>query len=192
MVCRWIETTWGDATQHQASTAAQNVMKRASRICSACLEVIAADSRTQWAVGSNASAAQISRFVTTCNEIADSLEQYDTSKHVDRDEDGMLGVFIGGEQPCIADFMVWPFFSRALLCLKEFNSDDAIMSSAAYSAQKGVLFQVWVESMRQCHAVQVTAANDRALVDAWKRTGRLDWFDYESVPVGQLHPHLVV
>ena len=189
---RWIEDTWGNSESDSTPTGAQNLLPAMSKIVGMCLSVISGDTGQHWAVGKGASASQISGFVDACHLVANSMEQMNVSENNADDEDESIGVFLGGDQPCMADFLLWPFFSRALLCLKEFYPADVLTTSHAYSPETQHKFQTWVDSMKRLPAVQLSAVEERVLVDAWSRTGRLDWFDYENVAVGALHPHLAV
>jgi hypothetical protein len=187
--CRWLDESWTPAARQSTTKVRRSVSIGVPRIVRACLELIAGDSGTLWAVGRNASAGQIELFIDSCYEIARTMQQPMFAQKTDADTG--TPIFICGEEPCFIDFILWPFMSRALLCLKEFNSSDAIRDSKAYIAEDHAVFDIWVSSMEQLPAVQMTAPDESSLLDAWKRTGRLDWFDYESVPVGKFHPHLV-
>lgn len=171
-------------------------MRSASDILRACLDVVSGDSGVLWAVGRNSDSAQVSKFLEACYQIADSVPlAVGTGEAVANVADASCSPsttsFIGGTCPCVADFIVWPFISRALLALKHFNADSIIQKSSHYDSKKHQKFESWVHSMQHLHAVQMAAVDEGSLVEAWRRTGRLDWFDYETVNAGQLHPQLI-
>jgi glutathione S-transferase len=192
-LCRWIEETWGTAHSQNKTENVQSILTSASSIVTACIDVAAANAGERWAVGTNADESQLAAFLNACYEIASCTQPVSPQSGVDALKNAEhLSSFIGGDQPCIAEFIVWPFISRALLCVKELNPANVVVGSSAYNEQKHGQFQLWVDSMMRLPAVQMAAADEGLLVDAWRRTRRMDWFDYETVPVGQLHPHLAV
>lgn len=190
--CRWIEDTWAESRPDGTPIEAHNLLLALSQLEAMCLSFISGDTGQYWAVGKDASSSQISGFLDACYMVGKGIASSLTSANASADAGNATDVFLGGERPCLTDLLLWPFFNRALLCLRAFYPADALSSSASYNTETFKSFQMWVDCMKKLPATQLSAVDEDALVEAWRRTGRLDWFDYESVTVGQLHSHLQV
>jgi glutathione S-transferase len=90
------------------------------------------------------------------------------------------GPYFGGEELSVADCILYPFWERAALCARAFSDYEP-------AARLKQLAQ-WAEHVRAHPAAQVACPDAERLLQAVSRTGRLDWFDYETCsappPVG--------
>ena len=83
------------------------------------------------------------------------------------------GPYIGGESPCVYDLILYPFWTRAALALHEIHGAKSWKSKWSSVA-------AWLDAMDERPSAMATATNSQRLVAAWRRTGRLDFFDYET------------
>lgn len=154
---------------------AEEAIRLSSVISSSSLDVISASNASAWTVGRDASEAQVERFTSACEDLCTIIE---TSG----------GPFLLGSHPGVADIMSWPFVHRALCCMKKFSSHDA-MAEFEESGLCGHA-SAWIKAMQSCSSVNIALPKDDLLLEALKSSGRLDWFDYQTVGVNELHPHL--
>jgi hypothetical protein len=66
----------------------------------------------------------------------------------------------------------WPFAERFQLAMREFQGYD-IAEGAEY-------FAAWLTAMSARDSVRSLRPDDEALLRSWRRTMRLDYFDYET------------
>jgi len=106
---------------------------------------------------------------------------------LDRMLEAAGGPYLLGDALSAADVLVWPFAERielgcrALLDLRMADDDDGEGSPSKWRA-----VAAWCAAMASRDSVRDLAAPERPLLDAWQRTGRLDFFDYETASVATL------
>lgn len=84
------------------------------------------------------------------------------------------GDFLFGKSPSLADLAIYPFAERFALACREFQQYDL------GEAQGAGAFVVWLEAMASRDSAKALRPSDEKLLEAWRRTGRLDYFDYET------------
>jgi len=84
------------------------------------------------------------------------------------------GEFLFGPEPSLADIAVYPFAERFQLAMREFQGYDI------GTAQGAEAFVVWMASMAARDSVKLLRPDDEKLLTSWRRTSRLDYFDYET------------
>lgn len=163
----------GDSLMPQTGlqrAAADAAFEEGRHFKSACLDLISGPGARCWGVGSNATPQQISAFEAACGDV---------SKHVR----AAGGPFLAGATVSIADFQLWPFMERVLICAKEFSGYDAASATPEMEA--------WVAAMQVLPAVQMAQADKKAFLAVLHQHSSLDWFDYVPCGVYELHPHLL-
>jgi glutathione S-transferase len=154
------------AAEHEIVQAAAD---EAGAMSSACLRMIAADAGAAWAVGRKATAQGKNTFEAALGTLEQLLQRTG-------------GPLFGGTRLSVADCLMYPFWERALLCAGHFSAYDA-------SGSLPMLTQ-WGEHVRQDPTVRLACPSPDRLLRAVSRTGRLDWFDYETCGVTDVHPQL--
>lgn len=84
------------------------------------------------------------------------------------------GDFLFGSSPSIADIAIYPFAERFQLAMREFQGYELGESQGAQA------FVVWLAAMAARDSAKALRPNDKELLESWRRTGRLDYFDYET------------
>lgn len=84
------------------------------------------------------------------------------------------GEFLFGPEPSLADIAVFPFAERFQLAMREFQGYDL------GDAQGAEAFVVWMAAMAARDSVKLLRPDDEKLLASWRRTSRLDYFDYET------------
>lgn len=179
IVCRWIDAKHdGPALMPPSgslsSELAEQAMRLSPAISSACLSVISAGKHAAWSVGTNASQDQLNAFRVVCEDLGHISQQSG-------------GPFLLGPEPGLPDMMAWPFIHRALFCSKHFSGYDALAADSGVSKYA----REWILAMQSLASAQVALPNPDLLRHVLERTGRIDWFDYETAGVDRLHPNLV-
>jgi glutathione S-transferase len=82
------------------------------------------------------------------------------------------GDYLFGADVSLADISIWPFAERFQLAMREFQGYD-IAEGAEY-------FAVWLAAMSARDSVRQLRTDEDALLQSWRRTMRLDYFDYET------------
>lgn len=85
---------------------------------------------------------------------------------------GSEGNYLFGADVSLADISIWPFAERFQLAMREFQGYD-IAEGAEY-------FAAWLTAMSARDSVRSLRPDDEALLQSWRRTMRLDYFDYET------------
>ena len=97
----------------------------------------------------------------------------------------------GGERASLADVAIYPFAERLNLALQHFQGytlgnveyyhPPSHPSSSSKHHQQPRHFQNWLKTMQtQPSSLRCAVKNQDALLKAWSRTKRLDYFDYET------------
>ena len=84
------------------------------------------------------------------------------------------GEFLFGDNVSLADIAIYPFAERFQLAMREFQSYDLGIDSNARA------FACWLAAMAARDAVKQLRPDDAKLLASWRRTKRLDYFDYET------------
>lgn len=155
-----------DKVQRKAAAAA---MQRNKAFVSACLDLASAQGSRSWGVGTNATDQQIAAFEAQCEDLAGII----------RDSGGP---FLAGREVSLPDVVMWPFMERAIVCAEVFSGYDATGCSPKIAQ--------WVSAMQKRQSVQFAAPELDAHIAVLKRERSLDWFDWTSSGVADLHPHL--
>lgn len=92
------------------------------------------------------------------------------------------GPYLGGTRLAVSDVLLYPFMRRFSVALRRFSSVDM-------TAGRPCLAQ-WMAAMAARPSVQLAAADDALLEQAYVQHGCLDFFDYESYCAAALHPQL--
>jgi glutathione S-transferase len=113
--------------------------------------------------------------------MAEAVEKLARLVVVESDE-GAAGPFLlGSTSPSLADLAVYPFAERFEIASREFRGvelrdlprDDALRDA----------YDRWSGAMRDLDSTITLRPNEDALLAAWRRTMRLDYFDYETADV---------
>lgn len=92
-------------------------------------------------------------------KIEDQMDDWDT--------------FLCGVDPSVADVVLWPFVERFELAMREFNDTEL-------AEMGGKKFSRWMRHMKKLPEVRRLAPDEAKLLKSWRRTMRLDYFDYET------------
>lgn len=95
-------------------------------------------------------------------KIEDQMDDWDT--------------FLCGVDPSVADVVLWPFVERFELAMREFNDTEL-------AEMGGKKFSRWMRHMKKLPEVRRLAPDEAKLLKSWRRTMRLDYFDYETADV---------
>lgn len=79
-----------------------------------------------------------------------------------------------GSTVSLADIVIYPFAERFQLACREFQGYEL------GEAQNAEAFVVWLAMMAARDSVKALRPNDEKLLASWRRTERLDYFDYET------------
>lgn len=124
--------------------------------------------RRYWGIGSGASQAQRQAFEAALRPLHNSLQRHG-------------GPFLAGQQPSLADVVYYPFAKRFDLGARRFSGYD--MHAALGGSVGG-----WLEAMGRRESARITTADDALLLAAYEEHKCLDFFDYTTYDVFQLHP----
>lgn len=84
------------------------------------------------------------------------------------------GDYLFGSTVSLADIVIYPFAERFQLACREFQGYEL------GEAQNAEAFVVWLAMMAARDSVKALRPNDEKLLASWRRTERLDYFDYET------------
>eukprot|EP00210_Caulerpa_lentillifera_P008722 g8320.t1 len=126
-------------------------------------------SERQWAITTKLNNNQIEAFENKVQELSSKVEQH-------------KGPFFFGLAPTLVDFALFPFYDRFRLVLRSLFSYE--LNSQSLSK--------WLDAMRGRASCVLSSPDDALLLNAYRRHERLDFFDYTTYTVNQLHPRLVV
>lgn len=110
--------------------------------------------------------ARRSRFARECEALGDLV-------------DANGGPFLLGAEISVADIAVYPFAERFETAAREFKRTEL-------RDLGGDGFGRWLDAMRRRPSVEGLRPDEDALLASWRRTMRLDYFDYETADV--YHP----
>ncbi len=105
-------------------------------------------------------------------------------RHLDAMNDHLSSnpVYLHGDQPSVDDILVYPFLRRYSVALP-IVSDLDVRAGRPHLAQ-------WLDAMAARTSVQLAAADDALLLEAYIQHMCLDFFDYTRYTATQLHPWL--
>ena len=104
---------------------------------------------------------------------ASQIEEFEkTVKSLDALLRSSGGDYFFGSTVSLADIAIYPFAERFQLAMREFQGYD-IAEGAEY-------FAAWLTAMSARDSVRSLRPDDEALLRSWRRTMRLDYFDYET------------
>jgi glutathione S-transferase len=92
------------------------------------------------------------------------------------------GPFLGGAQPSVADFALFPFLRRFAVAMPAFGGADV-------RGACGGAVGAWLGALGARPAARAAAADDALLLAAYRHHMCLDFFDYDSYRATALHPH---
>ena len=122
-----------------------------------------------WGIGTAQSAAQRAAFEQQLSKLAAVLTQHG-------------GPYLLGAEPCLADINVYPFIKRFAVGMPQLCGYDVSMAA-------GGAVGAWLAAMDARPSCHASAADGDLLLRAYKQYMSLDFFDYDSHTVFQLHPH---
>lgn len=145
-----------------------------------------------WSFDTTRNERTLERFEREIWEIDALIE-----KHNDDDNsNNKRKVFLfGGERASLADVAIYPFAERFNLALQHFQGytlgnveyyhppspPSSSSSSSTKHHHQPRHFQKWLKTMQtQPSSLRCAVKNQDALLKAWSRTKRLDYFDYET------------
>lgn len=145
-----------------------------------------------WSFDTTRNERTLERFEREIWEIDALIE-----KHNDDDNsNNKRKVFLfGGKRASLADVAIYPFAERFNLALQHFQGytlgnveyyhhpspPSSSSSSSSKHHQQPRHFQKWLKTMQtQPSSLRCAVKNQDALLKAWSRTKRLDYFDYET------------
>lgn len=88
------------------------------------------------------------------------------------------GAYLFGAELTVADLAIYPFAERFQLAMREFQ--DGYELGASQSDGEANHFMCWLAEMRRRDSARALRPDDEKLLASWRRTGRLDYFDYET------------
>jgi len=88
------------------------------------------------------------------------------------------GAYLFGAELTVADLAIYPFAERFQLAMREFQ--DGYELGASQSDGEAKHFTRWLTEMRRRDSARALRPDDEKLLASWRRTGRLDYFDYET------------
>ena len=117
------------------------------------------------------------------NEAASSRLEAEVAKVEDaiRRSAGGRGPFLMGAEITLADVILYPFAERFELAAREFKGRE--LRDMGGSGDGENLFARWMAAMAQRDSVAGLRPDETALLASWRRTMRLDYFDYETADV---------
>ena len=88
------------------------------------------------------------------------------------------GAYLFGDDVTLADLAVFPFAERFQLAMREFQ--DGYELGASQRDGTADHFVRWLATMNARESAKALRPDDEKLLASWRRTGRLDYFDYET------------
>jgi glutathione S-transferase len=186
-ILRWLDGAFGSSSSeavpdYRPLTPADAVQRRrcdalvddaTPRLMSAGLSASAGASGYAWSVGRGgpASPAQLSALEAALRPLVDALA------------DGG-GPFLCGSDLSIADAALFPFVERFDTALSRFSNYEI-------GQVGGGAIGEWMLAVRALPAGALSSPAPGRLVAALEQHQSLDWFDYSTVDVEALHPHLL-
>lgn len=177
-IVRWLDSEFAGAASLTPADPRQrrvmdNLVDGASpAIISAGLDAVAGTTAGAWSIGTGATAGQISRFEASLAPLAAALE-------------ASGGPFLLGPRLSVADVVAYPFVERFELALRLFQGYDLAATTGGGAASR------WLDAVRRLPAARLACAGEGRMEAAFKREKSLDWFDYHTVDIGDLHPQLL-
>ena len=108
-------------------------------------------------------------------------------------EDNGGGPYLMGPEISLADIVLYPFAERFELAMREFQKIELAEMSSGGGGRGGrggrgggEVFAQWLRSMAERESCKCLRPDDDALLVSWRRTMRLDYFDYETADID--HP----
>jgi glutathione S-transferase len=167
-ILRWLDATFppvGKLTGEER--ALQSAIAAGSKVITSGLDLVSGKGR-YWGVSSGQSATQIEAFDASLRHL------FATSKH--------QGPFVTGGAVSLADFAVYPFVNRFAILLPGLCGYNV---RAAAGGRVGE----WMEAMQARPSCQVTSPDEDLFRAAAMKGASLDFFDYMTYGVFDLHPH---
>ena len=87
------------------------------------------------------------------------------------------GPYLMGAEVTLADLALWPFAERYELAMREFQGVELRDMGPSGSLGR------WIDVMKSRPSVVGLKPDDDKLLASWRRTMRLDYFDYETADV---------
>ena len=87
------------------------------------------------------------------------------------------GPYLMGAEVTLADLALWPFAERYELAMREFQGVELRAMGPSGSLGR------WIDVMKSRPSVVGLKPDDDKLLASWRRTMRLDYFDYETADV---------
>ena len=109
---------------------------------------------------------QVDRMAVECERIERIIEI-----------NGSGGPYLMGSEVTLADLALWPFAERYELAMREFQGVELREMGPTGSLSR------WIDAMRSRPSVVGLRPDDNKLLASWRRTMRLDYFDYETADV---------
>ncbi|GAB4819386.1 hypothetical protein N2152v2_006432 [Parachlorella kessleri] len=135
---------------------------------SAGLNLLAGRSGRYWGIGSGQSASQRAAFEAQLSNLQAALQRHG-------------GPFLAGPHPTLADIAYYPFIRRFGVGMERFAGYDV-------TTVLGGSVGRWLDAMGHRESCRVSSADDVLLLQAYERHRCLDFFDYDSYEVFDLHP----
>lgn len=126
--------------------------------------------RRYWGIGSGQTPAQRKSFEAQLAKLDAALQRHG-------------GPFLVGQHLTLADVVTYPFMRRFDVGMRQFCSYDV---SSALGGSVGA----WLAAMGKRESCRITSADDALLLRAYEQHMCLDFFDYTSYGVFDLHPGL--
>lgn len=171
-ICRWLDGALEGPPLSPLSPADRQQMDAllrgpCSRAISAGLDLLAGRGRS-WGIGSGQSASQRAAMDAALAELAAAIA-------------ATGGPFLLGPAPTLADINCYPFIKRYSVAAPLTGYDVAAAGGGAVGR--------WLAAMDGRPSAATTAADPALLLQAFKTHQSLDFFDYETYSVFELHPH---
>ena len=151
-----------------AALADQILREQAGRVVSSGLAAVGGSTAGPWAIGERPTAGQVERLAEDLRGLERALEHGG-------------GPFLAGPAVSLADLAVYPFLERFAVA---WRIEGAVSVAALNGPVAG-----WMERMKERPSSAWAAADEGALLEAYRRHRSLDFFDRSSHGQWDLHPH---
>lgn len=164
-ICKWIDSTFGDPALCRVGV--EDQLGRVDGVISAGLGAVAGDGR-YWGIG-RASDRQMQQLAGACEKLFSKA--------------GGEGRYLVGDTVTLADLSLYPFASRFEVALRVGSGID-IKEMTQYASLSS-----WLDTMRRRPSCKTTTTDSKLLEAAYTKHMSLDFFDYSSYGLVELHPH---
>lgn len=166
----YCDTTYATILNNSHSNA---LMTMCNNFINAGLDYCAGNHTRNWGIGTKPTPSQRASYATALASLEKQLSH------------GQGPYLLPGNTLSVADIAIFPFAHRFDLIAR------AIYKDADLAFSTTTLCGAWFQAMKERASCRTTMPDEKLFIDALKKERSLEFFDYSTYSMLQLHPHLL-